>query len=87
MNDMKVRCRVYKGIEYIRVADLPEEQQKKFLQTVDYELFIKILIDKKIISDCIQYKDYENWFDRVYNPVTQTKVREEVNQAVIVQRF
>jgi hypothetical protein len=63
---MKVKSRNYKGIEYVNVSDLPESQKEKVLQTISPDLFIKILIDKEVISNCIQYKDYLHWFDNIY---------------------
>jgi hypothetical protein len=65
---MKVRSKIYRGIEYIQVNELPQPQQEKLLQTLDRDLFIKILIDEKIVSQCIQYKDYEHWFENMYKP-------------------
>lgn len=63
---MKVDSKIYKGIEYIQVSELPNAQREKLLQTLDRDLFIKILIDEKIIGQCIQYKDYEAWFESTY---------------------
>jgi hypothetical protein len=63
---MKVSSRVYKGIYYVEFTDLPSVQQERFKQSNFDSLFIKILIDKRIVGKCIQYKDYENWFDTVY---------------------
>lgn len=63
---MKVNSRIYKGIHYVQFADLPTPQQEKFTQTHTGSLFIKILIDKRVVAKCIQYKDYELWFDSIY---------------------
>jgi hypothetical protein len=63
---MKINSRLYKGIHYVQFADLPAIQQEKFSQTHNGSMFIKILIDKRIVSKCIQYKDYELWFDNIY---------------------
>ncbi|MBL0741752.1 hypothetical protein [Chryseolinea lacunae] len=74
---MKVKSTVYKGIEYVQVSALPKDQMEKLLQTINRELFIKILIDDKLVSNCIQFKDYETWFDHVYGleviPARKTK--------------
>jgi hypothetical protein len=35
---------------------------------------IKILIDEKVVSNCIQYKDYEFWFDNIYKKIIQVPV-------------
>jgi len=63
---MKVQPKSFKGIEYIQVSQLPPEQYEKFQQTINKSLYIKILIDGKVISGCIQYKDYSLWFDNIY---------------------
>lgn len=73
MNELKV----YKGIEYIQLTELPEIQRALMLETLNKDLFIKIMIDGKIVSDCVQYKDYSFWYRSVYKPqpevVTDTK--------------
>lgn len=63
---MLAECKVYKGIEYVLVDELPENQKGKILLTVSPDLFIKILINGKIVSPCLQYKDYNFWFHHVY---------------------
>lgn len=70
---MKVHSTIYKGIEYIQVSTLPSEQKEKLLLSVNPELLIKILVDGKIVTNCMQFKDYEAWFEGVYK--TQAKVR------------
>ncbi|MEJ1236814.1 hypothetical protein WBG78_01725 [Chryseolinea sp. T2] len=66
---MKVSSSVYKGIQYVQVSTLPVEQRERLLGTINKELFIKILVDGKIIGNCLQFKDYEWWFESVYRPV------------------
>ena len=63
---MKVKSSVYKGIEYIQINSLPLDQKTRILETVNSELLIKILADGKVIGNCLQFKDYEFWFDNVY---------------------
>jgi hypothetical protein len=63
---MKINSRIYKGIHYVQFTDLPSTQQEKFNQTHSTSVFIKILIDKRVVAKCIQYKDYELWFDNIY---------------------
>jgi hypothetical protein len=64
---MKVNSRIYKGIEYVELTDLPVDQQDKIKGVLTEDSIIKILIDKNIISNCIQYKDYLNWFEKNYS--------------------
>ena len=63
---MKVNSTIYKGIEYVQVSSLPAEQKEKLLQTINHDLFIKILVDEKLIGNCLLFKDYEIWFDNIY---------------------
>ncbi len=63
---MKAELKIYKGIEYVQVNQLPAEQQNIISETLSNKLYIKILIDGKIIGNCLQYKDYELWYNNVY---------------------
>ena len=65
---MKVNSTIYKGIEYIQVNTLPPDQKEKLLQTINHDLFIKILVDETLIGNCLMFKDYEIWFDNIYKP-------------------
>ncbi|HTF19926.1 MAG TPA: hypothetical protein VK658_17760 [Chryseolinea sp.] len=67
---MKVSSSIYKGIQYVQVSALPAEQRERLLCTINTELFIKILVDGKLIGNCLQFKDYERWFENVYNPIS-----------------
>ena len=68
---MKVNSTIYKGIEYIQVNALPADQKEKLLQTINHDLLIKILVDEKLIGNCLLFKDYEIWFDNIYRPQTK----------------
>lgn len=59
---MKVDCKVYKGIEYVQLSDLPDDQRQALVQALNPDLYIKILIDGKIVSGCLQYKHYLSWY-------------------------
>ena len=65
---MKVNSTVYKGIEFIEISSLPNDQKASLLETLDPELFIKIIVDGKLIPRCLQFKDYEAWYDNSYQP-------------------
>jgi hypothetical protein len=64
---MKVERKIYKGIEYVALAELPQVQQEQAMQTLSPDLFIKILVDGTVVSRCIQYKDYNAWYDGVFS--------------------
>ena len=74
MNELKV----FKGIEYIQLDELPLEQQELMISTINTSLFIKIMIDGKIISQCLQYRDYSKWYDQKNKTVSSTLSSSEV---------
>lgn len=63
---MKIHPKNFKGIAYVQLSDLPITQQELVLQTMHKDLFIKILIGEKTVSNCLQYSDYERWYHNVY---------------------
>lgn len=63
-----VNSKQYKGIEYVLLNELPDEQKKVIQETLGKDHFIKILADGKILKDCVQYKDYRSWFEKVFQP-------------------
>jgi len=62
---MKAEAKVYKGIEFIKVSELPTNQQMLLQHNAEVER-IKILLDGKIINNCVQYREYEKWYTSVY---------------------
>jgi len=58
--------KLYKGIEYVQLDELPEEQQILIKESLNGALFVKILVNGKLHQDCILYKDYSYWFESVY---------------------
>ena len=72
---MKVDSKTFKGIDYVQVSELPQAQREILSQTINPELYIKLLIDGKIISGCLQYKDYSKWYVDQFQP--QIAAREQ----------
>ncbi len=79
---MKVKSTIYKGIEFVEIYSLPNEQKQNLLQSVDPDLFIKILIDGKLMSQCIQYKDYEEWYDTAFLSLKERKKGSNVSEPI-----
>jgi hypothetical protein len=77
---MKVNSTIYKGIEYVQVNALPPDQKEKLLLTINHDLFIKILVEEKLIGNCLLFKDYEIWFENIYKP--QTKGEQSTKNSV-----
>lgn len=80
---MKVESKVYKGIKYIRLDELPGVQRDHLLQTLRSDYFIKIMIDGQIVSHCVQYKDYDAWYDAVFASALEPVKEKRKNDLVI----
>jgi hypothetical protein len=71
---MKINSKIYRGIEYIQLHELPQPQREMLMQTIDHNLFIKIMIDGEVISQCLQYKDYSFWHKTIYVRTSAVKL-------------
>jgi hypothetical protein len=76
---MKVDSKIFRGIEYIQVSELPQAQREEITQSINPDRFIKLLTDGKIISGCLQYKDYNKWYCGYY----QAKLNAAREQVVV----
>lgn len=61
---MKVVPEVFKGIEFIRICNLPEDQKEFVVVSVATDRIIKILKNNVVLRDCIQYHDYLSLYDQ-----------------------
>jgi len=68
---MRVPPESYKGIEYIRISSLPDDQKKYLNQTLHRRLIINILKDDALMNDCLQYKHYITWYEKIYKAEVQ----------------
>lgn len=59
---MKAAAEIYKGIEFVRIFSLPDEQKVLIWQSLDRSKIIKILRENTLLNDCIQYQDYLSWY-------------------------
>ncbi|MGE0587239.1 MAG: hypothetical protein AB7O48_01590 [Cyclobacteriaceae bacterium] len=59
---MKVPVEIYRGIEYVQISKLPPLQKELISQSLPADQIIKILTDKELLNDCVQYKHYESWY-------------------------
>ncbi len=77
---MKVLAENYKGIEFIRISKLPEEQREQIVLALPASNIIKILRESELLTDCVQFKHYEAWFDQHYKKEENTnKTTQPVN--------
>ena len=54
----KTTVEVYKGIKFVRISTLPENQKLMILSAISSQKIIKILRGEELLNDCIQYDDY-----------------------------
>ncbi len=60
---------VFGGIEFVRISQLPAEQQEKLKSGIAQDQIIKILKDGELLDGCIQYADYIRWFNLEFKVV------------------
>lgn len=51
----------FKGIEFVRISSLPEDQKEKIWNSFHHDKIIKIVKDTYLMNDCILYDDYLTW--------------------------
>ncbi len=61
-----IAAKIYKGIEFILIGDLPTIEQSAIREWLTLETIIKIHTEKELLRDCVQYKDYKLWFETVF---------------------
>jgi len=55
------------GTAYIQVSRLPFNQSIKLREWLPQTSFIRLKTPDQVIDDCIQYSEYEYWFDFQYS--------------------
>lgn len=56
-----MRAENFKGIEFVRISSLPEDQKESIWQSFQHDKIIKIVKDQALMNDCILYQDYISW--------------------------
>ena len=67
----------FKGIEFVRISSLPEEQKEKIWQSALKNKVIKIVRDQSLLNDCILYQDYASWLSE--QPIQSSKTPTSVS--------
>lgn len=63
----RMSAETYKGIEFVRISNLPEDQKSHIRATIDNSKIIKILRGKELLHDCVQVNDYAMWMKDNFN--------------------
>ena len=79
---MKASATFYRGISFIQIHDLPSDQQVFLRSSPNNPERIKLLIDGKILDECILYAEYIEWFVNVYKKVQEHGTTENIQQEV-----
>ena len=64
---MRTLSENYKGIEFVRISTLPEDQKQLIWTSLKRDKIIKILKSDCLLNDCVQVHDYEAWYSEIYN--------------------
>ena len=81
---MKASVEMYKGIEFVRISSLPEVQKERIRNSFNTLKIIKILCGNELLHDCLQYEEYETWYNVQYKAVT---VRESASQLTVALKL
>ena len=63
--DEKAQELIYRGIHYMRISLMHDEQKEPFIGWLPQDQIIKIQVENEIFIDCVQYHHYEHWFDNI----------------------
>ncbi len=73
------KAQLYRGIKFVRISNLPIDQRESIKLWLNNELIIKILKDDdQLLSDCLQYKHYEEWYTTVFTLPTEGAPSKEI---------
>lgn len=73
-----VEAKTYRGIDYVRISELPKEQQLAIQNWLNEDVVIKIMTESSLLSDCILFKDYSYWFEKIYTQAIADTAPEKV---------
>lgn len=54
--------------EYVRLIDLSDRQAETLLAWLPQSCFTKLKGEEHLMDDCIEYEDYEFWYEHCYQP-------------------
>lgn len=63
---MRAAAENYKGIEFVRISTLPEDQKQLIWTSLKRDKIIRILKNDCLLNDCVQVRDYEAWYTENY---------------------
>ena len=79
--------RIYRGIEFIRLSDLPEEWKTEIKQWVDEQALLKIKTNDALFRDCILTKDFEYWYRNIHQPTNTWEIQNSSEKPVVALQY
>lgn len=73
-----IEAKIYRGIEYVRIGELPADQKSAIKNWLNLDVVIKIQTESALMTDCLLFKDYKFWFKSIY---TKAVAIEETREA------
>lgn len=61
---MEAMLETFKGIEFVRISSLPDEEKERIWKSFQQDKIIKIVRDQALLNDCILYQDYVSWLSQ-----------------------
>lgn len=71
---------VYRGIEYIRISELPEDEKTQIRNWLDRDMIIKIQTQDQLLPDCVVYKEYVHWYEKIYTKISPVDTTKKASQ-------
>ena len=71
---MRAQSETFKGIEFVRISSLPNEQKEQIWASFQHDKIIKIVKDQALLNDCILYADYVSWLSQQHVPQQTTRI-------------
>lgn len=70
------KAEIYKGIEFVRISNLPSDEQEQ-IAVWSRGRKITILSEESLWRDCIQFRDYKEWYENHYQPNVKAHLQAE----------
>jgi hypothetical protein len=77
----------YKGIEFVRISNLPDDQKNNIRETIEDSKIIKILRGKELLHDCVQVRDYAKWMKENFNNRLSLKADHQIPTGTISSKL
>jgi len=74
----------FKGIEFVRISSLPDEQKEKIWTSFHQDKIFKIVKDQSLMNDCILYRDYVSWLEQQHTPTSRPALP-KANQSIFTK--